>query len=44
MGAATFRTVYKAYYMTNPIARASATMGELAALEAGRGAPQMAAE
>ena len=44
MGTATFRTVYKAYYMTNPIARASATMGELAALEAGRVAPQMAAE
>ncbi len=44
MGAATFRTVYKAYYLTNPIARASATMGELAALESGRAAPQMAAE
>ena len=44
MGTPTFRTVYKAYYMTNPIARASATMGELAALEAGRVAPQMAAE
>ena len=28
MGAATFRTVYKAYYLTNPIARASATLGE----------------
>ncbi len=44
MGAATFRTVYKGYYLTNPIARASATMGELAALESGRAAPQMAAE
>ena len=44
MGAATFRTVYKAYYLTNPVARASATMGELAALESGRAAPQMAAE
>ena len=44
MGAATFRTVYKAYYLTNPIARASATMGELAVLESSRAAPQMAAE
>jgi NADH-quinone oxidoreductase subunit G len=44
MGAATFRNVYKTYYMTNPIARASAIMGELAAIEAGRAAPRMAAE
>jgi NADH-quinone oxidoreductase subunit G len=44
MGDATLRTVYKGYYLTNPIARASATMGELAAMEAGRAAPQMAAE
>ena len=44
MGNATFRNAYKTYYMTNPIARASATMGELAAIEAGRSAPRMAAE
>jgi NADH-quinone oxidoreductase subunit G len=44
MGVATFRTAFKTYYMTNPIARASATMGELAALEAERAAPKLAAE
>ncbi|MGV8986701.1 MAG: NADH-quinone oxidoreductase subunit NuoG [Cypionkella sp.] len=44
MGAATFRNTYKTYYMTNPIARASATMGELAALEAARGSEKLAAE
>ncbi len=44
MGAATFRNVYKTYYMTNPIARASATMGELAALETARATVKMAAE
>ena len=44
MGTATFRTVYKTYYMTNPIARASATMGELAALEAERASQKLAAE
>ena len=44
MGVATFRNAFKAYYMTNPIARASATMGELAALEAERSSVKMAAE
>ena len=44
MGNATFRNAYTAYYMTNPIARASATMGELAALEAERAALKLAAE
>ena len=44
MGAATFRNAFKAYYMTNPIARASATMGELAALETERSSVKLAAE
>ncbi|MBI1172072.1 NADH-quinone oxidoreductase subunit G [bacterium] len=44
MGAATFRNAFKAFYMTNPIARASATMGELATLEAQRASVPMAAE
>ena len=44
MGAATFRTALKAYYMTNPIARASATMGELAAMESERASIKLAAE
>ena len=44
MGNATFRNAYNTYYMTNPIARASATMGELAALEAERAALKLAAE
>ncbi len=44
MGAATFRNAYKTYYQTNPIARASATMGELAAMESQRAATPMAAE
>lgn len=44
MGDASFRSTYKTYYMTNPIARASAIMGELAALESQRAMPKMAAE
>lgn len=44
MGAATFRNAFKSFYLTNPIARASATMGELAAMEAERAAPKLAAE
>ncbi|MBP9950695.1 MAG: NADH-quinone oxidoreductase subunit NuoG [Cypionkella sp.] len=44
MGQATFRPVYKGYYQTNPIARASAVMGELAAMEADRAKIKMAAE
>jgi NADH-quinone oxidoreductase subunit G len=38
MGAATFRPAITAFYLTNPIARASAVMGELAALDADRAA------
>ena len=44
MGQATFRPVYKGYYQTNPIARASAVMGELAAMEADRAKTRVAAE
>ena len=44
MGRATFRNVYQGYYQTNPIARASVTMGELAALEADRAKTKLAAE
>ena len=44
MGKATFRNVYQGYYQTNPIARASATMAELAALEADRAKTKLAAE
>lgn len=44
MGAASFRNAFKSFYLTNPIARASTTMGELAALEAERAAPKLAAE
>ena len=36
MGAATFRLPRGSFYLTNPIARASATMGELAAMDAAR--------
>ena len=40
-----FRGALSAYYLTNPIARASAVMGELAQMEAGRAAARkMAAE
>ena len=44
MGAASFRPALTAYYQTNPIARASAVMGELAALEKARNTSAMAAE
>jgi NADH-quinone oxidoreductase subunit G len=45
MATATFRNALKGFYLTNPIARASAVMGELAAMEAARAASrQMAAE
>ena len=44
MGSADFRHAFKGFYLTNPIARASAVMGELAALEADRGKARLAAE
>ena len=44
MAVATFRNAMTGYYQTNPIARASAVMGELAALEADRAKSKMAAE
>jgi NADH-quinone oxidoreductase subunit G len=44
MGKATFRNAFKGFYLTNPIARASKVMGELAAMEADRAKTAMAAE
>jgi NADH-quinone oxidoreductase subunit G len=44
MGTATFRNAFKGFYLTNPIARASAVMGEMAALEADRAKVKLAAE
>ena len=44
MGKADFRNIFKGFYMTNPIARASTVMGELAAQEAARSGAKMAAE
>ena len=44
MGVATFRNAFQGYYLTNPIARASAVMGALAALEADRAKLKLAAE
>ncbi|MBC7476498.1 MAG: NADH-quinone oxidoreductase subunit G [Pseudorhodobacter sp.] len=44
MGVATFRNAFQSFYLTNPIARASKVMGELAALEADRGKLKLAAE
>jgi NADH-quinone oxidoreductase subunit G len=44
MGKASFRNAFKGYYLTNPIARASAVMGEMAAMEADRAKQAMAAE
>ncbi len=44
MGKATFRPAFKTFYQTNPIARASAVMAELAAMEADRAKTPMAAE
>ena len=41
---ATFRPAIREFYLTNPIARASAVMGELAALAKTRAAAQLAAE
>ncbi len=44
MGKADFRNAIKGYYLTNPIARASKVMAELAALEAERAKAKLAAE
>ncbi|MEO8244561.1 MAG: NADH-quinone oxidoreductase subunit NuoG [bacterium] len=44
MATATFRNAFTDFYLTNPIARASAVMGELAALEADRAKMKLAAE
>ena len=44
MAVASFRNVIKGFYLTNPIARASKVMGELAALEADRAKLRLAAE
>jgi NADH-quinone oxidoreductase subunit G len=41
---ATFRPVFREFYLTNPIARASVVMGELAAMAKARAANPMAAE
>jgi len=41
---ATFRPAIREFYLTNPIARASAVMGELAAMAKSRAAGQLAAE
>ncbi|WP_430463929.1 NADH-quinone oxidoreductase subunit NuoG [Tabrizicola sp.] len=43
-GKATFRPALREFYLTNPIARASAVMGELAAMAKVRAAGQLAAE
>ena len=44
MGQADFRPALTAYYQTNPIARASKVMGELAAMESDRAKTKLAAE
>ena len=44
MGTADFRNAFTGFYLTNPIARASKVMGELAALEADRAKMKLAAE
>ncbi len=44
MGKATFKNAFTQFYQTNPIARASTVMGELAALEAARASGKLAAE
>jgi NADH-quinone oxidoreductase subunit G len=44
MGKADFRNAFKGFYLTNPIARASTVMAELAAMEAGRAKTALAAE
>jgi NADH-quinone oxidoreductase subunit G len=44
MGRATFKNAFSQFYQTNPIARASKVMGELAAMEAARQTARLAAE
>ncbi len=44
MGRADFRNAVNSFYLTNPVARASKVMGELAALEADRAKMKLAAE
>ncbi len=44
LGKATFRPAIREFYLTNPIARASAVMGELAALASERAKSALAAE
>jgi NADH-quinone oxidoreductase subunit G len=44
MARADFRHAMQGFYLTNPIARASKVMGELAAMEAGRARTALAAE
>jgi NADH-quinone oxidoreductase subunit G len=44
LGKATFRNAIKDFYLTNPVARASAVMAELSAMAKARLAPRMAAE
>ena len=44
MGRADFRNAISGFYLTNPIARASKVMGELAAMETERAVTQLAAE
>ena len=44
LGKATFRNAIKDFYLTNPIARASAVMAELSAMAKARATPALAAE
>jgi NADH-quinone oxidoreductase subunit G len=44
LGRGEFRTAVTSFYLTNPVARASVLMGELAAMEAARDRSRMAAE
>jgi len=44
MAKATFRNAIKDFYLTNPVARASAVMAELSAMAAARKAQALAAE
>ncbi|MDP4891687.1 NADH-quinone oxidoreductase subunit NuoG [Cypionkella sp.] len=44
MGKASFRNAFKGFYLTNPIARASVVMGDMAAMEADRAKQTLAAE
>ena len=44
LGRATFRNAVTDFYLTNPIARASALMGELSSMVAARRATALAAE